>query len=168
MLNAALRAPERVITLGISNGAHLGASIQSVADWKSTLDARGIAAWSADMMPKRFFDGAITASAWRWYERQQAEADPDALLQGLQALIGTDLTPRLGEITSPVLLMHPDSSPFIPVAAMAELKNRLPAARLHVIGHAKHGMPFSHAKPCAALLRAFLDEASGAASPTPA
>jgi hypothetical protein len=40
---------------------------------------------------------------------------------------------------------------------MADLKSRLPNARLQVFAHAKHGLPFSHAKECSQLLRAFLD-----------
>ena len=158
VLNAALRAPERVAKLVVSNGAHLGASIQSVHDWTSIIDDRGMAGWSAQMMRGRFFDGAIPVESWRWYEEQQARACPNAILQGLDALVTTDLAARLGEIKSPVLLMHPDSSPFIPVAVMADLKSRLPDGRLHVVGRAKHGMPFSHAKTCAGLLRGFLDE----------
>jgi pimeloyl-ACP methyl ester carboxylesterase len=158
VLNAALRAPRRVAKLAISNGTHLGASIQAARDWKDIIDARGMAGWSAHMMDRRFFDDAVPAPAWRWYDDQQARACPGVLLQGLEALVATDLTPRLSEIGSPVLLMHPDSSPFIPVATMADLKNRLPDARLHVIGHAKHGLPFSHARECAGILRRFLDE----------
>lgn len=156
--NAALRAPERVSKLAISNGAHLGASIQSVQGWAEIMDAGGMASWSAEMMPRRFFDDALPASSWRWYKEQQARACPNAILQGLGALVATDLASRLCEITAPVLLMHPDSSPFIPVVVMADFKNRLPDGRLHVVGRAKHGMPFSHAKICAALLRGFLDE----------
>lgn len=158
VLNAALRAPERVAKLAISNGAHLGASIQSVQGWEDLIDARGMAGWSAEMMPRRFFDGAVPEPSRRWYEQQQARACPNAILQGLHALVATDLAPQLGAITTPVLLMHPDSSPFIPVEIMADFKNRLPNARLHVIGRARHGMPFSHAKLCAGLLRGFLDE----------
>jgi hypothetical protein len=40
---------------------------------------------------------------------------------------------------------------------MAELHRLLPKAELHVIGHARHGLPFSHARQCAELLRSFLD-----------
>ncbi len=72
-------------------------------------------------------------------------------------LIGTDLTPRLSEITCPVLLLHPDSSPLIPVPVMAELHRLLSDARLNVIGPARHGLPFSHAQQCSSLLRSFLD-----------
>jgi len=50
-----LRAPERVAKLAVSNGAHLGASIQSVHDWTRIIDERGMAGWSAQMMRGRFF-----------------------------------------------------------------------------------------------------------------
>jgi pimeloyl-ACP methyl ester carboxylesterase len=42
-LNAALRATERVHTLTVSNGAHLGASIHAAADWRAVIEARGMA-----------------------------------------------------------------------------------------------------------------------------
>jgi pimeloyl-ACP methyl ester carboxylesterase len=61
----------------------------------------------------------------------------------------------------PVLLMHGDSSPFIPVPVMTDLKARLKEARLQVFAHARHGLPFSHGRQCAATLRAFLAEVAG-------
>lgn len=157
-LNAALRAPARVASLTVSNGAHVGASIQSVQDWQRILSGGGAAAWSAHMMPGRFFPGAISPAAYRWYETQQAKCSPDVLLRGLAALVGADMAARLPGLNLPVLLMHPDDSPFIPVALMAEFRNAVPDARLHVIGRARHGMPFSHAGVCAGLLRGFLNE----------
>ena len=38
-----------------------------------------------------------------------------SILEALSVLVGADLTPRLGEIKCPTLLLHPDGSPFIPV-----------------------------------------------------
>ncbi len=90
--------------------------------------------WSDHMMGCRFFDGAIPGALCRWYHREQAKTDPD------------------------VLLIHPDSSPFIPVELMAEFQRGVPDGRLHVIGRARHGMPVSDAAICAALLRDFLAE----------
>jgi pimeloyl-ACP methyl ester carboxylesterase len=72
-------------------------------------------------------------------------------------LIGTDLSNRLKDIRCPTLLLHPDGSPFIPVPVMAELHRLLPDSELNVIGHSRHGLPYSHAKRCASLLRTFLD-----------
>jgi pimeloyl-ACP methyl ester carboxylesterase len=116
-----------------------------------------MAVWSAHMMERRFFPGAIPQAMWRWYEREQARASPQVLLSALRLLVGADLSGSLGGVALPVLLLHPDSSPFIPVATMADLQARLPNARLRVFAHARHGLPFSHARPCAEELLRFLE-----------
>ena len=67
-LQAAVQRPRRLRTLTVSNGAHLGASIRSVQDWEAIIAQRGMAGWSAHMMERRFFPGAITEQMWRWYE----------------------------------------------------------------------------------------------------
>jgi pimeloyl-ACP methyl ester carboxylesterase len=160
-LHTALRAPDRVLTLTVSNGAHLGASIQSVAGWRRMIEDRGMEGWSAFMMRARFHDGAISDEAWHWYEAQQATACPDTVLRMLDALIAADLGGKLPGLRAKLLLMHPDDSPFIPVAVMASLRDLVPDARLHVIGHARHGLPFSHATICARLLASFIKEQAG-------
>ncbi len=164
VLNAALSRPDRVASLTISNGAHVGASIQSVQDWREVIAARGMAGWSAHMMPRRFFDDAVSPAQRSWFEAEQARAHPVAVQELLAALVGADLKDRLASLTAPTLLLHPDSSPFIPVAVMADLKERVPGSTLNVIGRARHGMPVSHARFCAGLLRDFLDLQQGAAA----
>jgi pimeloyl-ACP methyl ester carboxylesterase len=157
-LLAALERPKRIRTLTISNGAHMGGSIQSIDNWKQIMDTRGMQGWSEHLMQGRFFDGAIGPAMWRWYEREQAAVSSDFVLRAVRLLAGADLSARLNALHVPVLLLHGDSSPFIPVAVMADLKARLPDARLQVFAHAKHGLPFSHASACAQTLRRFLDE----------
>ena len=158
VLNAALRTPERVRTLTVSNGAHLGASIQSVAGWKQMIRDEGMDGWSAFMMRSRFHPGALSDDMAWWFQAQQATACPDTVLRMLQALVGADLSQRLPGLRPPLLLLHPDGSPFIPVPVMAAFRDLVPDARLHVIGHAKHGLPFSHATLCAGLLANFIAE----------
>lgn len=156
-LLAAIRRGERLRTLTVSNGSHLGGSIQSIDDWREIVEAHGMRGWSRHMMGKRFFEGAIRPAMAQWYERQQAEASPDFVLRAVRLLAGADLSPDLGKVRLPVLLLHGDSSPFIPVAVMADLRTRLPDARLQVFAHARHGLPFSHAAECARTLQAFVD-----------
>jgi pimeloyl-ACP methyl ester carboxylesterase len=155
-LAAALARPDRIATLIVSNGAHLGASIQGVKAWRSELE-QGVKVWSDKFMRDRFHDDALSPERRAWFAQQQEAWPPHSILNALGVLVGTDLTPRLKEIKCPVLLLHPDGSPFIPVPVMAELHRLLPDARLHVFDHAKHGLPFSHDRQCAALLRGFLD-----------
>src|SRR5882757_11463389 len=160
-LAAALARPERVATLTVSNGAHLGGSIQGVENWKRQLDEGGVKAWSDAFLPGRFHDDALSSERLKWFAAQQEQWPQASILDALRVLIGTDLTPRLQDIRCPVLLLHPDGSPFIPVPIMAELHRLLPNSELNVIGHARHGLPYSHAKRCASLLRTFLDSRSG-------
>lgn len=156
-LAAALARPERIATLAVSNGAHLGASIQSVEAWHRQLAEGGVKAWSDAFLPGRFHDGALSPDRLAWFAAQQEEWPRDSILNALRVLIGTDLTPRLKAMRCPVLLLHPDGSPFIPVPVMAELHRLLPGSELNVIGHSRHGLPYSHANQCASLLRTFLD-----------
>ena len=156
-LAATLARPERIVTLTVSNGAHLGASIQRVETWRRQLDEGGVKVWSDAFMFDRFHDGALSKARWAWFAAQQEKWPRDAILNALGVLVGTDLTARLPEIRCPTLLLHPDGSPFIPVAIMADLHRHLPDAELNVIGHSRHGLPYSHADRCAMLLRGFLD-----------
>jgi pimeloyl-ACP methyl ester carboxylesterase len=157
-LLAAIRRSERIQTLTVSNGAHLGGSIQSTQDWQEIIAARGMSGWSAHMMPKRFFEGAISEEMWSWYQREQAGANADFVLRAVRLLVGADLSPDLGRVLMPVLLLHGDSSPFIAPAVLADLKSKLADARLQMFAHARHGLPFSHAKECAQTLRRFLED----------
>ncbi|MDI1286924.1 MAG: alpha/beta hydrolase [Reyranella sp.] len=156
-LAAALARPARIATLTVSNGAHLGASIQRVEAWRRRLDEGGVKGWSDAFMPDRFHDDALSPERRAWFAAQQEAWPRDSILNALGVLVGTDLTARLGEIRCPTLLLHPDGSPFIPVPIMAELHRHLPHAELNVIGRSRHGLPYSHASRCADLLRSFLD-----------
>jgi pimeloyl-ACP methyl ester carboxylesterase len=156
-LAAALARPQRIATLTVSNGAHLGASIQRADAWRRQLDDGGVKAWSDAFLRDRFHDDALSADQRAWFAAQQEKWSRESILDALRVLIGTDLSARLKDIVQPTLLLHPDGSPFIPVPVMAELHRLLPDAELNVIGHSRHGLPYSHATVCASLLRAFLD-----------
>jgi pimeloyl-ACP methyl ester carboxylesterase len=156
-LAAALAEPQRISTLTVSNGAHLGASIQRVEAWRRQLDEGGVKAWSDAFLRDRFHDDALSPDQRAWFAAQQEKWPQESIINALRVLIGTDLSPRLKDIVQPTLLLHPDGSPFIPVPVMAELHRLLPDAELNVIGHSRHGLPYSHATLCASLLRAFLD-----------
>jgi pimeloyl-ACP methyl ester carboxylesterase len=156
-LAATLARPERIATLTVSNGGHLGASIQRVDEWRRQLDELGLKGWSDIFMRDRFHDDALSPERWTRFATQQEAWTPNAILSALAVLVGTDLAPLLPDIHCPVLLLHPDGSPFIPVAVAAEMHRLLPKAELNVFGHARHGLPFSHGAQSAALLRSFLD-----------
>jgi pimeloyl-ACP methyl ester carboxylesterase len=148
---------DRLISVTASNGPHRGGDVQNVDFWRGVIEKEGMAGWSKRMMDLRFHPGALPDAAWRWYEAQQATCAPSAVLDALDMLIATDLTPKLGAIETPALLLHPDDSPFVPLATMADLRAALPNARLQVFPGARHGLPFSHGPDCARALRSFIE-----------
>lgn len=156
-LAATLARPERIVTLTVSNGAHLGASIERVDTWRRQLDEGGVKGWSDIFMRDRFHDGALSPERWAAFAADQEAWTRESILNALGVLIDADLSPRLGAISCPVLLLHPDGSPFIPVPVAEALQRRLPDAWLHILPHARHGLPVSHAASCVTLLRSFLD-----------
>lgn len=159
-LAAAISRPGRVATLAVSNGAHLGASIQRVQAWSRQLDEGGSKGWSDAFMRDRFYDDGLSPARRSWFAEQQAKWPRDSILNALGVLVGTDLSEQLSAIKCRALLIHPDASPFIPVPVVAELHRLLPGSQLHVVGHARHGLPFSHDRQCAEWLRSFLDAES--------
>jgi pimeloyl-ACP methyl ester carboxylesterase len=56
-----------------------------------------------------------------------------------------------------MLLLSPDSSPFVAVSEMNDLRDGVKDAELRVFPHARHGLPLSHGAECGAALREFLD-----------
>jgi pimeloyl-ACP methyl ester carboxylesterase len=155
-LQVALDHPDRLLSLTVSNGAHVGGSIENVQNWDALINGDGMGAWSDQMMAGRFADGMLAPAAWDWYHAQQASADGGTVLALLRTLVGADLSARLPEISAPTLLLHPDASPFVPVPIMADLHQRIANAQLKIFPGAKHGLPFSHAGVCSEALREFL------------
>ena len=105
----ALKYPQHVLTLTVSNASYVGTSVQKVHEWRKLIEREGVAGWSNAMMADRFKSGQITDAKWNWYQRVQSDQLPEAILGALSVLLNTDLGNRLPELKMPVLLMHGDS-----------------------------------------------------------
>lgn len=157
-LHFAIQHPERINTLTISNGGHVGSSIERVNAWQETIDTKGIKVWSDEFMENRFYPGALSAEKHTWFSSKQESWTREGILNPIRVLVQTNLKDQLKDIECNVLIMHPDQSPFIPVGVSVDLFQHLKKARLQVFSHSKHGLPFSHSSQCAQLLRQFLQE----------
>jgi pimeloyl-ACP methyl ester carboxylesterase len=113
-------------------------------------------AWSATMMPQRLEPGSVPVDMYRWFEAEQAKSSVDAVLDLAHLLMGTDLTPALGAITVPTLLLVPDSSPFVPLEIGLEIHGRIPLSEIEIFRGVRHAVVCSHAAECARALRDFL------------
>jgi 3-oxoadipate enol-lactonase len=156
-LHLASRSPDAVLSVTASNASHRGGSIQRAREWREFVGAQGMAAWAAMMTPLRLDRARVSEAKWAWFERVQAAADADAVLDLADLLIGSDLTPKLDAIRAPALLLAPAQSPFVLLAVMQDMHARIAGSELQVFADARHGLPCSHGGACGQAVRAFLD-----------
>jgi pimeloyl-ACP methyl ester carboxylesterase len=109
------------------------------------------------MTPLRLDRGQVSEAKYRWFERAQARCSADSVLDLADVLIGSDLSPELGRIPVPTLLLAPGRSPFVPLAVMEEMHAGIAGSELQIFPDARHGLPCSHGAACGRALRAFLD-----------
>jgi len=156
-LACALSAPNGLLSLTLSNAAARGGLVANVKGWREIVAQEGQSGWAKRLMESRFHPGALDPELHAWYLGVHETCSMDATLGLADLLLGADLTPRLGEITVPTLLLSPQSSPFIPLEVMASMRAAIPGAELQVFAHSRHGLPLSHGRACAETLTAFLE-----------
>jgi len=110
-LHLASRRPEELLSVTVSNASHRGGSIQRAREWRAFVAAQGMAAWAAMLTPLRLDPSRVSEGQYRWFERVQAEAPADSVLDLADMLLGSDLTPALGAIAVPALLLAPAQKP---------------------------------------------------------
>lgn len=153
----AIHRPEVLLTMTSCSASHRGSRIEGGIDtWGDLVATKGMAGWSKMMMDSRFPPRSISQAAWDWFDREQAASPAHANLEASRMLRRMDLAGDLGRIRTPTLLIVGEASPFVPVAMMREIRDLIPGAELQVVTGARHGVVFSHAQACAALLRDFI------------
>lgn len=155
-LYLATRHPTRLLGLAVCSTSHRGASINRVREWRDFIGRNGMTAWSAMMMPHRVDPDHVSPAAHRWFETEQARSAPHVTLELADLLIGTDLTADLPSIVAPLLVLAPEDSPFVPLALAREIHALVPGSELQVFAGVRHAIAYSHGRPCARALRAFL------------
>jgi pimeloyl-ACP methyl ester carboxylesterase len=147
---------ERLLSVTTISSPHRGARMRILEGWQDLADdPESMRAWSERMMSYRFFDGAVSPGALDWFRALQDRTDP-ALVRGVAQLVrNTDLTPLLSDLDLPILLVAPDSSPFVEAELVSELHAVLPASSLQIFAGTRHGLAFSHAGACVDLFLTF-------------
>jgi pimeloyl-ACP methyl ester carboxylesterase len=153
----ASRRPEVLLSLTVSNASHRGGSIQLARQWREFIRAEGMGKWGEMMTPLRLDRQRVSEAQFRWFEQAQARCSADSVLDLADVLIGTDLSPELGRIRVPTLLLVPGRSPFVPAAVMEEMHADIAGSELVLFPDALHGLPCSHGAAGGRALRAFLD-----------
>ncbi len=150
-LAAALRAPDRVASVTVTNTAHRGAGIGRVKGWREEFKRLGVKAWSDDMMGHRFLPGALSREKFAWFSEVQARSRAYVTIGYGELLASADLSNELPAFKPPLLVIMPDGSPFVPPRMGVEIKELVPHAELSVFPGVRHGLPYSHGKECAEL-----------------
>ncbi len=152
----AINHPDRLLSITALCAGHRGGDIRHVDQWRTDMAANGMQAWSDQMMDHRFMAGAISEDRWNWFHEVQTASAPASALGLGEMLMKQRITDQLAAIKVPTLILHPDSSPFLPVNVPNEAHAQISESELHIFDNSKHGIAFSHAKEGAALLRDFL------------
>ena len=155
-LYAGLRRPDRVASITAISCGHRGSGIANAREWEGLIADHGMGAWSAQMMRHRFHEGALSPERHAWFEAQQARHPPEVVLGLMRMLLAMDLTEELPSLNRPVLLLGSDGSPFVGPAMTAEMHRLLPDSEMQVFAGTRHGLPFSHARQCAAVVADYL------------
>ena len=156
----AIAHPERLLSITPICAGYEGAYIREVDHWRAEREATGMATWSMQMMDHRFKPGAITHAQWTWFEQLQIGTSPIVTVGLVEMLMGVKITDALAGISMPTLILHPDSSPFLPVEVPRGAHKIIAQSELHIFEAAKHGIAFSHARESALLVRNFIDRAA--------
>jgi 3-oxoadipate enol-lactonase len=155
-LAAALAHPHRFASVTISNAGYKGQGIGRLPGWRAEIAKDGISAWAERMMSLRFVPGTGDAERLAWFAAEQARAKPHVVLGLGDVLARVDLTEQARALKMPLLILAPDSSPFVPVRQASELVELIPHAELNVFAGVRHGLPFSHAAEASRITRDFL------------
>ena len=155
----AIHHPDRLHTVTSINASHQGGWIGgNVSDWNRVMKTDGIEAWSRSMMESRFSAGAISDAHHAYLDGLQTSSSRQVILEVSGELLRKmDLKPRLASISTPLLLLMGEASPFVSVECACDIRSAVGgAAELHVIAGARHGVALSHPRECVAATLAFI------------
>ncbi|MFC2046328.1 alpha/beta fold hydrolase, partial [Chloroflexota bacterium] len=151
-LDAALRYPERVAGLGlVATGAPLRVApailegfpqdpqetIQLICDWT--------------------FGPEAPAELVRQGRRQMAEISSDVIYDDFCACNGFDVMDRLGEITTPAVVVCGTRDLMTPVKYSAHLRDHISGAQMHLVEGAGHMVMLERPDAVVKVLAAFLE-----------
>lgn len=143
--------------------------------WESTARCRDLALEAADggdggkvlefILPDTYTPEYLEEQAPALaFHRKWVAALPLIWFRGVAAILasveGVDLTPRLGDIRCPTLIVAPELDRMFPVEQSRALADAIPGARLEVVPGAPHGMVVENPDVTARLLLEFLPGAA--------
>jgi pimeloyl-ACP methyl ester carboxylesterase len=152
----AARHPERVLSGAVLSTPFDGGRIRAVERWRTTVAARGMVGWADEMMPMRFVESDVDPSIQEWVRNLQAHCSATVVCEQGDFIRTQDLTPELGQIKAPILILAPDGSPFVDRSMPTDLHALIATTELQWFPSQRHSLLMSRAHECAAAYLAFL------------
>lgn len=113
----------------------------------------------AEVLGKRLFPKTEHASLRATFAERFAQTDQRAYLDTMRALVGWSVTPRLGAIQCPTLVIAADQD-YTPVTLKEAYVAKITNAQLAVISDSHHATPVEQPQKFNAALREFLSKHS--------
>ncbi|WP_116368791.1 alpha/beta fold hydrolase [Parahaliea mediterranea] len=121
--------------------------------------------WLGRLLARRLFPRASQRSLATRFGQQLAAMPRASYLAALQALRHWDITPRLGDIHTPTLILAADRD-YTPVPLRRALAGRMPRCEFAVVGDSGHASPMDQPDTVNRLLRDFLARQQAPQQPT--
>lgn len=153
----AARRPQRIRSCALLSTPFDGRRVRTVDRWRGMIEADGMAAWSAQLMPMRFVEDEIDPKIFDWVQQLQAECSPSAVYEQGEFIRTQDLASELGNIVAPVLILAPDGSPFVERSMPADLHALITGSEIQWFPGQRHSLLMSRADQCAAAYVAFMN-----------
>lgn len=153
----AARRPDKILSGAFLSTPFDGRRIKVVDGWRKAIAADGMAAWADDLMPMRFVEDDVDPELYQWVRALQASCSPSAVCEQGEFIRTQDLTPELGNIRAPILILAPDGSPFVERSMPADLHALVPNSELQWFPGQRHSLLMSRAHECAEAYASFLE-----------
>ena len=144
-LACALAAPQRLLSLTLSNAAARGGLVANVQGWREILAQEGQRGWAKQLMDSRFHHGALDPGLYAWYLRVHETCSMDAAIS-----LTPDTSSSVADATASAWAETSVSDPAIVSRSASALSSDFAcAAAPSQTSSATLAMPFADAVSCA-------------------
>lgn len=161
-LALALWHPQRLASLTLCNTPFRvpGAVVRTYAlgedSQEAALRKRGVGGWCRQTLGYRLDLSKASPELCDWYVSEMDRTPVEDAIALHKLVEAGNLWPSLPQIRVPTLILTGDQSPIARSDEMAQMRERMPAARLAIVAGYGHGVNVLAPERCVAELRAFL------------
>lgn len=155
-MQLAMNAPQvlRSLTV-IGSPASFVAKQKEHLEWVNLVRDHGVRTWAERTMRGRLGQD-VPQAMFDWWVDLMASANPDMLQRLFQHIATLDLTPNLGTITTPTLMITGAGSVLAGTDTVKRWANAIPNCQLHIVPGTSYHVAATDAEECATVTLDFL------------